>query len=195
MCCHSGALIFIVPCDVGLHYGRRQPTITVDIAGPRQVPSGGRCCSRSPPAPSAASWPCAGLPQLPTEERDAAHWVAAVVGVPVVEVVTREGEREAHRRNGPDRCFHCKDELFTRISDEVIERHGLGAPVGRTSTQHAGRTRPGARAATAHAVLRPLADAGLTRPQCGASPARSAYRAPTNGVAVPRLAHPTLRRG
>ena len=38
-------------------------------------------------------------PSLPAEERDAAHQVAGVVGVPVVEVVTHEGEGEAYRRN------------------------------------------------------------------------------------------------
>jgi len=103
-------------------------------------------------------------PSLPAEERDAAHRVAAVVGVPVVEVVTREGEREAYRRYGPDRCFHCKDELFTRISDEVVEHHGLAAVAYGENLDDACRPdRPGARAATAHAVLRPLADAGLDK--------------------------------
>jgi uncharacterized protein len=103
-------------------------------------------------------------PSLPAEERAAAHEVAAVVGVPVVEVATREGEREAYRRNGPDRCFHCKDELFSRISDEVVDRHGLSAVAYGENLDDTRRPdRPGARAATAHAVLRPLADAGLDK--------------------------------
>ena len=40
---------------------------------------------------------------------------------------THEGDNPAYRANGPDRCFHCKDELFTRISDEVATRYGLTA--------------------------------------------------------------------
>ena len=44
---------------------------------------------------------------------------AAFIGVGVVEVVTREGERPAYVANGPDRCYHCKDELFTRIDSEL----------------------------------------------------------------------------
>ena len=51
-------------------------------------------------------------PSLAAFERVAAHDVARYIGVPVVEVVTREGERLGYQANGPDRCFHCKDELF-----------------------------------------------------------------------------------
>jgi uncharacterized protein len=103
-------------------------------------------------------------PSLAAEERFAAHRVAAFVGVPVVEVTTREGERPEYRRNGPDRCYHCKDELFTRISDEVVSAHGLTAVAYGENLDDARRPdRPGARAATAHAVLRPLADAGLDK--------------------------------
>ena len=101
-------------------------------------------------------------PSLADDERAAAHAVARFVGVPVVEVVTREGELAAYRANGPDRCFHCKDELFTWIADEVVDRHGLAAVAYGENADDARRPdRPGAQAAVAHAVLRPLADAGL----------------------------------
>nr|NLI49298.1 ATP-dependent sacrificial sulfur transferase LarE [Propionibacterium sp.] len=101
-------------------------------------------------------------PSLAPDERTAAHAVAAAIGVPVVEVETREGDLAAYRANGPDRCFHCKDELFTRISDDVVARHGLGAVAYGENAEEALRPdRPGARAAVDHRVLRPLADAGL----------------------------------
>lgn len=101
-------------------------------------------------------------PSLPDAERAAAHAVASAIGVPVVEVVTREGDLPAYRANGPDRCFHCKDELFGRISDEVAERHGLTAVAYGENAEEALRPdRPGALAAVQHRVLRPLADAGL----------------------------------
>jgi len=101
-------------------------------------------------------------PSLAAAERGAAHEVAAGIGVRVVEVRTYEGDRPEYRRNGPDRCFHCKDELFSRIDDEVVTRYGLAAVAYGENADDARRPdRPGARAARAHAVLRPLADAGL----------------------------------
>jgi uncharacterized protein len=103
-------------------------------------------------------------PSLAADERAAAHDIAAGIGVPVVEVTTREGERPEYRRNAADRCFHCKDELFTRISDEVVARHGLVAIAYGENADDARRPdRPGARAAVAHRVLRPLADAGIDK--------------------------------
>ena len=78
---------------------------------------------------------------------------------------THEGDGAAYRANGPDRCFHCKDELFTRISDEVRRRGTrLDAVAYGENADDARRPdRPGAQAATEHRVLRPLADAGLDK--------------------------------
>ena len=101
-------------------------------------------------------------PSLGTDERLAAHRVAAVVGARIVEVQTREGDNPAYRANGPDRCFHCKDELFTRIEDEVAGAYGLAAVAyGENADDMMRPDRPGSRAAGNHRVLRPLADAGL----------------------------------
>ncbi|MFW5472795.1 ATP-dependent sacrificial sulfur transferase LarE [Knoellia sp. CPCC 206450] len=103
-------------------------------------------------------------PSLAADERSAAHDVAALIGVPVVEVRTHEGDNPAYRLNGPDRCFHCKDELFTRIDDAVVEAHRLDAVAYGENADDAQRPdRPGSRAATEHRVLRPLADAGLDK--------------------------------
>ena len=103
-------------------------------------------------------------PSLAADERAAAHVVARGLGVAVVEVETHEGDRAAYRANGPDRCFHCKDELFTRITDEVVTAHRLDAVAYGENADDAKRPdRPGSRAATAHRVLRPLADAGLDK--------------------------------
>jgi uncharacterized protein len=103
-------------------------------------------------------------PSLAADERAAAHDVARFIGVPVVEVETREGDRPQYRANGPDRCFHCKDELFSTIGAEVLDRHGLDRiAYGENADDVRRPDRPGARAATQHAVLRPLADAGLDK--------------------------------
>lgn len=103
-------------------------------------------------------------PSLAADERAAAHRVAARVGVPVVEVATKEGDLPAYRANGPDRCYHCKDELFTRISAEVARAHGITAVAyGENADDVLRPDRPGSRAAARRGVLRPLADAGLDK--------------------------------
>ena len=103
-------------------------------------------------------------PSLAADDRRDAHRVAALVGAPLVEIATHEGDNPAYRANGPDRCFHCKDELFTRIGDEVADRYGVTAVAYGENADDARRPdRPGSGAATRHAVLRPLADAGLAK--------------------------------
>ncbi len=103
-------------------------------------------------------------PSLAADERAAAHDVARYVGVPLVEVETREGDRPDYRANGPDRCFHCKDELFSTIGADLLDRHGLDRiAYGENADDVRRPDRPGSRAATRHGVLRPLADAGLDK--------------------------------
>ena len=88
-------------------------------------------------------------PSLAADERAAAHAVAAYIGAPILEIETREGDNPAYRANGPDRCFHCKDELFTRISDEVAARYGLTAVAYGENADDAIRAdRPGSQAAS-----------------------------------------------
>ncbi len=101
---------------------------------------------------------------LPAAERAAAHELAAFLAIDLVEVHTREGDRPEYVANPPDRCFHCKDELFTRISDEVLARYGLAALAYGENADDARRAdRPGALAAAAHRVLAPLAEAGIDK--------------------------------
>ena len=101
---------------------------------------------------------------LAADERAAAHDVARFVGVPLVEIETYEADRPEYRANGADRCFHCKDELFRRIGDDVAATHRLDAIAYGENADDARRPdRPGAQAATNHRVLRPLADAGLDK--------------------------------
>lgn len=103
-------------------------------------------------------------PSLAQDERSAAHDVAATVGASVVEIRTHEGDDPDYRRNGPDRCYFCKAEMFRVIDAEVVRSHGLTAVAYGENADDARRPdRPGSRAATEHAVLRPLADAGLDK--------------------------------
>ncbi|TCO61117.1 ATP-dependent sacrificial sulfur transferase LarE [Actinocrispum wychmicini] len=101
---------------------------------------------------------------VPASERTAAREVASHVGVALLELETHEAARADYVRNGPDRCFHCRDELFSRISDEVLERERLDAVAyGENADDSRRLDRPGARAAMAHGVLRPLAEAGMDK--------------------------------
>lgn len=103
-------------------------------------------------------------PSLAGDERAGAHEVAGTLGIRLVEVATREGERAGYVANGPDRCFHCKDELFATIDAGVARELGLDAiAYGENADDAARIDRPGARAASEHAVLRPLAQAGLAK--------------------------------
>lgn len=103
-------------------------------------------------------------PSLPARERGLAHRTAERIGVRVVEVTTRETESVQYRRNGVDRCYHCKAELFTRIEEETVLQLGLDAVAyGENADDVLRPDRPGSKAATQHRVLRPLATAGATK--------------------------------
>ncbi|MGJ6980959.1 ATP-dependent sacrificial sulfur transferase LarE [Aestuariimicrobium soli] len=101
---------------------------------------------------------------LARREREIAHRVANGLGVAVIELATDELANPDYAKNDVDRCFFCKDELFTTIDDEIVEAHGLDAVAYGENADDAQRPdRPGSRAATNHRVLRPLAAAGLTK--------------------------------
>lgn len=103
-------------------------------------------------------------PSLAADEHAAALSTAAFIGARVIEIQTFEGDNEAYRRNGPDRCFHCKDELFARIDDEILAAYELDAiAYGENADDAVRPDRPGSKAAVQHRVLRPLADAGLDK--------------------------------
>lgn len=103
-------------------------------------------------------------PSLSARERGLAHQTAEQIGVQVVELRTREAENVQYRRNDVDRCFHCKSELFRRIEEAAVRQLGLDAiAYGENADDAIRPDRPGARAATRHQVLRPLAAAGATK--------------------------------
>ena len=77
-------------------------------------------------------------------------------------VETREFENPAYAANNPDRCFHCKDELFTRLKAFAAER-GHEHIVYGVNVDDLGDYRPGQGAAKLHDAKAPLVDAGLTK--------------------------------
>ncbi len=79
-------------------------------------------------------------------------------------IETHEMENPAYRANQPDRCYFCKDELFSAL-DNLAGSHGFAAIAYGVNADDTLDFRPGHRAATKHKVLAPLLDAGLTKPE------------------------------
>jgi len=75
-------------------------------------------------------------------------------------VVTREMENPAYRANAPDRCYYCKDELFSALDGLARERQ-LAAVAYGVNADDTSDFRPGHRAAAEHQVLMPLLQAKL----------------------------------
>jgi pyridinium-3,5-biscarboxylic acid mononucleotide sulfurtransferase len=99
-------------------------------------------------------------PAYDDEETAAALAVAAEMGIPVVTVATHEMDNPAYVANGPDRCFHCKDELFDRLAPLAAER-GLAHIAYGVNRDDLGDYRPGQRAARQHGVSGPLVEAEM----------------------------------
>ena len=99
-------------------------------------------------------------PSLPRAELDQALALAGERGIPVRVIETREMEREAYVANGPDRCYHCKAELFGRL-EAVAEEEGWSTIAYGAVTDDLGDVRPGMRAADRYQVRAPLLEAGL----------------------------------
>jgi pyridinium-3,5-biscarboxylic acid mononucleotide sulfurtransferase len=77
-------------------------------------------------------------------------------------IQTSEFDSPAYVANDPDRCFHCKDELFTRL-EQVGRERGIEHIVYGVNVDDLSDFRPGQAAAKQHHVAAPLADAGLTK--------------------------------
>jgi uncharacterized protein len=75
-------------------------------------------------------------------------------------IETHEMENPKYRANATDRCYFCKDELFT-VLDGMAQERGFAAVAYGVNADDTLDFRPGHRAATEHRVLAPLLDAGL----------------------------------
>lgn len=73
---------------------------------------------------------------------------------------TRELENPAYRVNDTNRCYYCKDELFSVLDTLAAERAFAAVAYG-VNTDDTLDFRPGQRAATEHRVLTPLLEAQL----------------------------------
>jgi uncharacterized protein len=101
-------------------------------------------------------------PSLPARELDGVKSLARQLGVELTLVDTNELARPGYVANGPDRCFHCKTELYTRLG-EVAAARGLKAVANGVNRDDADEPRPGVQAARKFGVMMPLLEAGLRK--------------------------------
>jgi pyridinium-3,5-biscarboxylic acid mononucleotide sulfurtransferase len=96
-------------------------------------------------------------PAVPEEDRVRAVELAQEQGWNYRLVHTDELEDENYRANGGDRCFYCKNELFSKLAPLAEGRPVLYGAMRDDLDDH----RPGARAAELHGVQAPLQEVGL----------------------------------
>jgi uncharacterized protein len=96
----------------------------------------------------------------PARELAEARGLAALLGMRHLVVETRELDNPDYARNPADRCFFCKEELFTRLAP-IAEREGARALVYGAVMDDLGDHRPGMRAAAERGVRAPLIEAEL----------------------------------
>lgn len=96
-----------------------------------------------------------------SHKRDAEQF-ARENSIPHEYIDTYEFENPKYVANNPDRCFHCKDELFNRLQ-EVGAGRGIAHIVYGVNKDDLGDYRPGQNAARLHEVKAPLVEADLTK--------------------------------
>ncbi|HEX3877403.1 MAG TPA: ATP-dependent sacrificial sulfur transferase LarE [Bryobacteraceae bacterium] len=101
-------------------------------------------------------------PSFPRSHKRDAEAFTSQFGIHHEFIETREFDNPDYSRNAPDRCFHCKDELFTRLEEFGRER-SIGHIVYGVNLDDLGDYRPGQNAAKNHSVAAPLADAALSK--------------------------------
>lgn len=101
-------------------------------------------------------------PSVPRSEVAEATELARAIGIAHECIDTSEMDDPDYVKNNPDRCFHCKDELYGRLQAIARER-GFAAVLDGCNLDDTGDFRPGRRAASQHTVRSPLVEAGLTK--------------------------------
>ncbi|HUW81553.1 MAG TPA: ATP-dependent sacrificial sulfur transferase LarE [Phycisphaerae bacterium] len=105
---------------------------------------------------------------LARREREAAARIARHQGVELVEVYTCELDDADYAANASDRCYHCKQELFTQLKVLADERR-FAAVVAGANADDTGDFRPGLSAGRELGVRNPLLEAGLTKQEIRAA--------------------------
>ncbi|MFN0197648.1 MAG: ATP-dependent sacrificial sulfur transferase LarE [Planctomycetaceae bacterium] len=95
-------------------------------------------------------------------ELQEAEEVARRIGIKHLVIQTQEFENEHYLANSPQRCFHCKTELYSQMS-KLLQRLEVDVIVNGANLDDDGDYRPGLKAARDHNVKSPLRDARFTK--------------------------------
>ena len=99
---------------------------------------------------------------LAAGELEQAEEIARLIGIRHQVIRTDEFQQPDYLRNAPDRCYHCKTELYTQL-EQVLPKLGVRVILNGANADDAGDYRPGMAAASEHAVHSPLAECGITK--------------------------------
>ena len=114
-------------------------------------------------------------PSLARTQLEDAVAFAREEGIPLEVVATAELDRPEYVRNDSQRCFFCKDELFTLMED-LRGARSFDAIAYGVNLNDQGDFRPGQKAAANHHVVAPLLDAGLSKDEIRALARRAGLR-------------------
>lgn len=101
-------------------------------------------------------------PSIPPREISLAQKHAEEMGARLLITRTNEMEREGYVQNSPQRCYFCKNTLFTELHD-IARQQGFRFIADGFNLDDTGDFRPGMRAAKELEVRSPLAEAGFTK--------------------------------
>ena len=101
-------------------------------------------------------------PALAQRELADTHALARQFGFAHRVITTQEMEREGYVANTSQRCYFCKDELYTHL-DKIKEQEGYAWVANGANLDDLGDYRPGLRAASEHQARSPLVEAGLNK--------------------------------
>jgi uncharacterized protein len=101
-------------------------------------------------------------PSIPQSEVDEAKELARLIGIRHVLLDTSEMDRPGYVENSPQRCYHCKTELYSLL-EEMALRDAFDFVLDGCNMDDLGDHRPGRVAASEHRVRSPLIEAGLTK--------------------------------
>jgi len=101
-------------------------------------------------------------PALAKRELEETVSLAARFGFPHRIIHTNEMEREGYVANSPQRCYFCKTELYSQLT-ELADQESIKWVVNGANTDDIGDYRPGMVAASEHTVRSPMVEVGLTK--------------------------------
>jgi uncharacterized protein len=99
---------------------------------------------------------------LASGELELAEQLARQIGIRHHVISTGEIAQESYARNAPDRCFHCKTELYNQV-ERILPELGVQVIVNGANVDDLGDYRPGMLAAANFAVRSPLAECGFSK--------------------------------